>query len=154
MYKFITEIKRFYILFLICFTLFSTLAVSSISSAQITDPIPEKIEKSNLSVELKEVVQIPISGTGSNRVARLNFLTHAGDGSGRLFVNDMRGKLYVIINGKFYVYIDLKEIVGSGFSDETSQQGFTYFAFHPKFAKNGIFYTVNSEEKKILLLIF
>ncbi|MBW4563659.1 MAG: PQQ-dependent sugar dehydrogenase [Mojavia pulchra JT2-VF2] len=140
--------KKFYILFCLSTVFFLFLAFSSISSAQITNPIPEKIEKSNISVGLKEVVQIPISGTASNRVARLNFLTHAGDGSGKIFVNDMRGNLYVIINNKASVYMNLKKLVGSGFIDETSQQGFAYFTFHPEFATNGIFYTVSSEEKK------
>lgn len=141
--------KRAYILFSISFILASILIFSSTLSAQTTDPIPEKIEKSKLLVSVKEVVQIPISGTGrgNERVARLNFLTHSGDDSGRLFVNDMRGKLYVIINGKSSVYLDVKKFVCPGFTAETSQQGFSYFAFHPEFAKNGIFYTVHSEEK-------
>jgi glucose/arabinose dehydrogenase len=43
--------------------------------------------------------------------------------------------------------MDLKDLVGAGFHDESGQQGFSYFAFHPEFAKNGIFYTVNSEDK-------
>lgn len=141
--------KRFYVLSLICTLIFSILVFSSISSAQITDPIPQQIEKSTLSVGLQEIVQIPVSGTGrkGDEVARLNFLTHAGDGSGRLFVNDMRGKLYVIINGKASEYMNLKKLVCPDFTDDTSQQGFSYFAFHPEFAQNGIFYTVNSEEK-------
>lgn len=98
---------------------------------------------------MQDVVQIPISGTGreGDEAARLNFLTHAGDGSGRLFVNDMRGRLYVIINGKASEYMNLKRLVCPDFTDDTSQQGFSYFAFHPEFARNGIFYTVNSEEK-------
>ncbi|MBD2775719.1 PQQ-dependent sugar dehydrogenase [Iningainema tapete] len=142
--------KRFYLILFLGFILvatFSSLLLSNISSAQITKLIPQKIEKSNLSIGLSEVVQIPVSGTAENRVARLNFLTHAGDGSGRLFVNDMRGKLYVINNHKAYVYMDLKKLVCSGFSYDTGQQGFAYFTFHPEFAKNGIFYTVHSEEK-------
>ena len=126
--------KKLYIFFCICSLLFSILTFSNISSAQITNPIPAKIEKSNLRVGLKEVVQIPISGAGRERVARLNLLTHAGDGSGRLFVNDMRGKLYVILNEKASIYMNLKNLVCPGFSDETSQQGFSYFAFHPEFA--------------------
>ncbi|WP_228038936.1 PQQ-dependent sugar dehydrogenase [Nostoc sp. LEGE 12450] len=125
------------------------LIFSNISLAQITNPIPEKIEKSKLSVGIQEVVQIPESGTGRSqeRIARLNFLANAGDGSDRLFVNDMRGKLYVINNAKVSVYMDLKRLVCSGFSYDTSQQGFAYFAFHPEFRRNGIFYTVHSEEK-------
>ena len=139
--------KKLYVIFCICLVIISILAFSSISFAQITDPIPEKIEKSKLAVGLQEIVQIPKSGTGREKVARLNFLTHAGDGSGRLFINDMRGKFYVIINGKASLYMDFKNLVCPGFSYETSQQGFSYFAFHPEFAKYGIFYTVHSEEK-------
>jgi glucose/arabinose dehydrogenase len=139
--------KKIYIVFCIYLVIISGLAFSSVSYAQITDPIPEKIEKSNLAVGFQEIVQIPKSGTGREKIARLNFLSHAGDGSGKLFVNDMRGKFYVIINGKASLYMNFKNIVCSGFSYDTSQQGFAYFAFHPEFAKNGIFYTVHSEEK-------
>lgn len=149
--------KKLHILFCISCVLVITLSFANISSAQIKDPIPNKIEKSQLSVGIKEVVEIPILGTGGNQIPQVNMLTHAGDGSGRLFVNDMRGKLYVIIDGKASLYMDFKRLVGSGFIYEKQdrspaifQKGFTYFAFHPEFAKNGIFYTVHSEEKKDL----
>ncbi|WP_013320741.1 PQQ-dependent sugar dehydrogenase [Gloeothece verrucosa] len=112
-----------------------------------SNPIPELIKKSSLSVGLQEVAHIPNSGTGSNSAARLNFLSSANDGSGRLFVNDMRGKLYVIDNGNVSVYLDLKTQVVSNFLSTSGQQGFTSFAFDPDFKTNGIFYTVNSEQK-------
>jgi glucose/arabinose dehydrogenase len=140
--------KKYSFLYWVCSVLFITLAFSSISSAQITkNPIPEPIEKSKISVGLEEVVKIPNSGSVDNPFARLNLLLPAGDGSGRLFVNDMRGKLYVIIDRTATVYMDLKTLVGGGFHDQSGQQGFSYFAFHPEFAKNGIFYTVHSENK-------
>ncbi len=124
------------------------MASFSIFSAQITNnPIPEPIEKSKISVGLEEVVKIPDSGSGENKFARLNLLIPAGDGSRRLFVNDMRGKLYVIIDRKATVYMDVKSLVGRRFHDQSGQQGFSYFVFHPEFAKNGIFYTVTSEDK-------
>jgi hypothetical protein len=41
----------------------------------------------------------PASGN-SARLARINFPFHADDGSGRLFVNDMRSKIHTIRNGK------------------------------------------------------
>ena len=127
------------------------LTTAKISQAQITAPIPEPIEKSELSVGLEEVVQIPNSGTGGrNKAARLNLLTHAGDGSGRLFVNDMRGKLYVIVDGTAIVYMNLTKLICTDCANlnyENGQQGFAYFAFHPEFAHNGIFYTVTSEVK-------
>jgi hypothetical protein len=117
--------------------------------AQITNPIPETIAKAQLSVGVQEVGQIPKSviSPGQEEIARLNFLTNAGDGSSRLFVNDMRGKLYVIQNNQASLYMDFKSLVSSSFIFETNQQGFTYFAFHPEFRRNGIFYTVHSEKK-------
>jgi len=134
----------------ICSVFFAVLAVASISSAQITkNLIPELVEKSKLSVGLEEVVKIPDSGSDKdeNKAARLNLLISPNDGSGRLFVNDMRGKLYVVVDRTAAVYMDVKSLVGKGFHDQSGQQGFSYFVFHPEFAKNGIFYTVTSEDK-------
>jgi glucose/arabinose dehydrogenase len=140
--------KKSYILIGICIALLFNLVFSNISSAQITNPIVEKIKKSQLSVGLQEVVQIPKSliDTGKEGSARLNILANTGDGSGRLFVNDMRGKLYVINKNQASVYMDLKALI-LAFRNKTNQEGFSYFAFHPEFRQNGIFYTVHSEEK-------
>lgn len=145
-------IKKFTFPYWICSVFFAVIAFASISSAQITkNPIPSLIEKSKLSVGLEEIVKIPDSGRkeDENKAARLNLLISPGDGSGRLFVNDMRGKLYVIVDRTATVYMDVKSksLVGKGFHDQSGQQGFSYFAFHPEFAKNGIFYTVTSEDK-------
>lgn len=139
--------NQFRFLCLICSTFFVILVFTKITPAQITNPIPEPINKSELSVGLEEVVQIPDSGSDLQKAARLNFITNAGDGSGRLFVNDMRGKLYVITDGTATVYMNLKQLICANFTYESVQQGFAYFAFHPEFARNGIFYTVTSEVK-------
>jgi len=117
--------------------------MAAITTPPITTPVP----LSTLSVGLKQIAQIPNSGTGNVKAARLNFLSSPNDGSNRLFVNDTRGKLYVIKQGKTSIYLDLKTFVGAGWQDQNQQQGFTYFAFHPDFAHNGIFYTVNSQKK-------
>ncbi|MBD2018181.1 PQQ-dependent sugar dehydrogenase [Microcoleus sp. FACHB-53] len=145
-----SRLKRSTFAYWICSVFFSVIAFASISSNQITkNPIPSPIEKSKLSVGLEEVVKIPDSGSDKdeNKAARLNLLIPPGDGSGRLFVNDMRGKLYVIVDRTATIYMDVKSIVGKGFHDESGQQGFSYFVFHPEFAKNGIFYTVTSEKR-------
>lgn len=123
------------------------LVYTQITSTQITNPIPQAIAKSELAVGFKEIIKIPDSGTDNPKAARLNFLTHPGDGSGRLFVNDMRGKLYVIVDGEARVYMNLKQLICADFTHESVQQGFAYFAFHPEFARSGIFYTVTSELK-------
>ena len=119
----------------------------NINGEEVLDPIPEPIEQSELSIGFQEIVQIPNSGSQNNLSARLNLLAAPGDNSGRLFVNDMRGKLYVINDGVASEYMNLESLVGEAFLDETNQQGFSYFAFHPEFATNGIFYTINTEDK-------
>ncbi|WP_036800743.1 sorbosone dehydrogenase family protein [Pleurocapsa sp. PCC 7319] len=139
--------NKFRLLCFVCLVLLVILVITETSPAQITSPIPKPIEKSELSVGLVEVVQIPNSGTDTEKAARLNLLTHAGDGSKRLFVNDMRGKLYVVVDDTANVYMNLKQLICADFTYESSQQGFAYFAFHPEFAHNGIFYTVTSEIK-------
>ncbi len=112
-----------------------------------SNPIAEPVPISPFAITFEEIVKIPDSGNTRKPSALLNFITHAGDSSGRLFVNDQRGKLYVIENQVASVYLDLKDIVGDQFFQDTSQQGFTYFTFHPEFKTNGIFYTVHTEEK-------
>ena len=139
--------KRFRFFGFISSITFVLLVLTTIALAQITNPIPEPIRKSELAVSLEEIVKIPNSGTDIQKAARLNLLTHAGDGSGRLFVNDMRGKLYVIVGNTTTVYMNLKQLICADFTDESVQQGFAYFTFHPEFARNGIFYTVTSEIK-------
>ena len=139
--------KRFRFFCFITSIIFIFLVFTTVTPAQITNPIVEPIRKSELAVSLEEIVQIPNSGTDQEKAARLNLLTHAGDGSGRLFVNDMRGKLYVVVDGVATVYLNMKQLICADFTYESVQQGFAYFAFHPEFARNGIFYTVTSELK-------
>ena len=112
--------------------------------AQITDPIPEPISKSGIAVTFEKLVKIPDSEGGP---ARLNVISTAGDGSERLFVNDQRGKLYVIIGINRSVYLDMQDFFPRFVHLSAGQSGFTYFAFHPQFATNGIFYTIHSEQK-------
>lgn len=120
----------------------------SIAASSITNPIPEPILKSNLAISLQEIVKIPDSGVGNSKAARLNFLTHAGDGSGRLFVNDMRGKLYVINNRQVTVYLDLKERIIKGFRNQQAlEEIWAYGLRNPH-----RFYWDTEAEKKMLIV--
>jgi hypothetical protein len=112
-------------------------ALAGRAGAQIADPIPGGIPP-GLAVEIADVVQIPPSSQQRPR-ARINFLTHAGDGSGRLFVNDMRGKIYAISpEGALSVFLDVAAALGPGQLDTASiQTGVSTFAFHPDFATPG-----------------
>lgn len=70
--------------------------------------------------------------------ARPLYLTHAGDGSNRLFVVEQAGKIFVIENGALNPtpFLDIVPIVGSG----GNEQGLLGLAFHPNYAENGLFF--------------
>jgi glucose/arabinose dehydrogenase len=123
----------------------------------ITDPITERPIVSGLALTLNEFVTIPPSDPPPTddprlkRWARINFLGEVPDRSGRLFVPDLNGKLYLIKRGAPrqetpHEYLN----VGATFSPDFWTKdglgsGFGFVAFHPEFAKNGKFYTVHTE---------
>ncbi|MFB3061997.1 MAG: sorbosone dehydrogenase family protein, partial [Candidatus Binatia bacterium] len=111
----------------------------------IDDPVPDRIVKSGLSVKIVDFVQVPASSS-SPPLARINLLYHSRDNTGALFVNDLRGKLYVIDRGIVTTYLDLASLHPNFVDTPRLGTGFGCFAFHPDFATNGIFYTVHSED--------
>jgi glucose/arabinose dehydrogenase len=63
------------------------------------------------------------------------FLTHAGDGSGRSFVVEKTGKIWVIVDGVVQTtpFLDVSEKI----TTDGNEQGLLGMAFAPNFAKNG-----------------
>ena len=110
----------------------------------IDDPVPDQIVKSGLSVKIVDFVQVPASSS-SPPMARINLLYHSRDNTGALFVNDLRGELYVIDSGTVITYLDIASLHPNFVDTPGLGTGFGCFAFHPDFATNGIFYTVHSE---------
>jgi hypothetical protein len=122
------------------------------SDAQITsNPIPAPIEKRGLAVEVKDLVRLPdtrplrpadqdVSPAGW---ARVSFVRDLPDG--RRFANDSRGFLYLLdSNNRPTVYANVGAAFPFGIYNRL-ESGFIGFAFHPEFARNGLFYTVHSE---------
>ncbi len=69
------------------------------------------------------------------------FLTHAGDGSGRLFIVDQAGKIWIIQNGQrlatpFLDVTNLLPPLNPGFDE----RGLLGLAFHPGYQTNGRFF--------------
>ena len=66
------------------------------------------------------------------------FVSHAGDGSNRLFVLEQAGRIWVIDEGEVLgePFLDIRGRVNSG----SNEQGLLGLAFHPHFAENGVFY--------------
>lgn len=80
-------------------------------------------------------------------------LTHAGDGSNRVFVATEQGVVHVFPNNpkadKTKIFLDLQERVS--YIDKENEEGLLGLAFHPQFKKNGefyVFYTLKSARPK------
>jgi glucose/arabinose dehydrogenase len=86
--------------------------------------------------------------TPGGRLAPLRplVLTHAGDGSNRIFVGTQHGVIHVFPNNQkateTKVLLDIQDRVQ--YSDLTNEEGFLGMALHPKYKENGevfVFYT-------------
>lgn len=105
-------------------------------------------------------IRIRLTDVASDMVAP-NYLTHSGDGTGRLFVVDQAGEIGLIHNGSLAAtpYLDLSSLlvplggIIQPFQDpfrDFDERGLLGLAFHPDFASNGTsgfgkFYTYTSE---------
>ncbi len=69
---------------------------------------------------------------------QITYLTHAGDGSGRLFVVGRRGRIWIIQDGEVLPvpFLDIAERVDSA----SWEQGLLSIAFDPDYAVTGEFY--------------
>lgn len=122
------------------------------SSEPILDPLPP-LYHDGAAIQFKTIATLPAStnepfSPSGNPRTRLNFLDYAPDGSGRLFINDLRGQLYVVHpdTGAVTLYFDLTTFFPNWKEEPGLNSGFSTFAFHPDFANNGHFYTIHTEE--------
>jgi len=135
----------------------ATLATASSTAAvpdgdPIADPAPEEIQ-STIGLVLEEYAPFPktepIPAPVDRRLmrhARINGLGELPDGSGRTYVPDLNGPLYLVEDGEPHVYLDVAaEFAPEFFSGRGMGSGFGFAAFHPDFEHNGTFYTVHSE---------
>jgi glucose/arabinose dehydrogenase len=125
---------------------------------RLIDPLPQPTE-SNLTITLEEFAQLPESemeppGTGRlDRWNRINYVGEVPDGSGRLFVPDLNGPMYLLDKetGEHTEYLNMRDEIGHDFWDQFGlASGSGYIEFHPEFADNGKFYTVHTEAGEAL----
>jgi glucose/arabinose dehydrogenase len=66
------------------------------------------------------------------------FVTGAGDGSGRLFIMEQGGKIFVMVNGALQTtpFLDVSDLV----SRDANERGLLGLAFHPQYTQNGTFF--------------
>ncbi len=91
----------------------------------------------------------PISEQGKPQPFRPIVLTHAGDGSNRIFVASERGPVYVFDNdpqvSQAKLFMDITDRVS--YKDSQNEEGLLGLAFHPKFKENGQFFIYYSSKK-------
>ncbi len=109
----------------------------------LKNPIPEPIPMSSLVVTLKPFAKIPPS---SERVpfTRITKLTNQPK-TDKLFVVDLRGKLFYLNGDKPELYLDMAKEKPKFMNVPGHGSGFGSYAFHPDFEKNGLLYTTHSE---------
>lgn len=92
-------------------------------------PIPAAVALEAIRINL-----VPIASGFTKPV----FLTHAGDDSGRLFVVEQAGRIFILQDGAVLPtpFLDIVSIVGS----DSSEQGLLSAAFHPDYPNNGFFF--------------
>jgi glucose/arabinose dehydrogenase len=113
-------------------------------SAQITDPLPDPVTRSQIAVVIEDYLYFPASAERGPQ-ARINHIRFANDGTDRQFVNDLRGRLYVVEAGGVTTYLDVSAEMPAFVDAPGLGSGFGSFAFHPQFASNGLLYTVHTE---------
>src|SRR4051812_3044576 len=114
----------------------------------IKDPIPEQPITSDLGLVLQEFASFPKSepvpppvDPRLMRWARINYIGEVPDGSGRMYVPDLNGEMYLVKDGQPHVYLDIgATFAPQFFSGRGLGQGFGIVAFDPDFKRNGKFY--------------
>lgn len=93
----------------------------------------------------------PVSEDGDVRAFRPVVLTHAGDGSHRIFVADQWGVIYVFENRPDVTestrFLDLRDRVM--YKDSENEEGLLGVAFHPDYSRTGelfVYYTTRDAE--------
>lgn len=119
--------------------------ISGKNQHEVSNPVPEAIELSDLVIDLKPVTQIPPSSDSGKlpltRITKLDFQQN----SGGLFILDLRGVLYKFQDNQLQVYMDIGKLKPKFINQPGLGTGFGSFAFHPEFAKNGLLYTTHTE---------
>ncbi|WP_255476448.1 SMP-30/gluconolactonase/LRE family protein [Geminicoccus flavidas] len=105
------------------------------------DPIRGRITKSGIEVELDTVLQAPETARLTRAFPRraLIQLADAGDGTGKLYLADQNGIIWLVRNGvpAAEPFLDLRQNRGAALIVTNQQVGLRSFAFHPDFDRPG-----------------
>ena len=108
----------------------------ALAVAAVTDPSPSlALEETASDVEVYKALP-------NVRIERPILLTHAGDGTNRLFIPSQLGTIYVMPNDPSVeepkVFLDIHDRVV--YQDKENEKGLLGMAFHPRYRENGEFF--------------
>lgn len=125
--------------------------------ASLTTPCLNAATPPQLTLEVKDFLSMPLTGAidGAREaayLARPNMIVEEPGGTGRLFIVDMNGPLYIFDKrtGKLTKYLDLNGEDGHTgifhkLRPNVFSQGFVALQFDPDYVHNGKFYTTHCE---------
>jgi glucose/arabinose dehydrogenase len=141
-----------------------TVTENGVNSSKIVIPGAE-VDESPLSLEavtafpkLEWANWSPETAEGKVNHLRPIVLTHAGDGSNRVFLATQHGVIHVFPNDqkveKSQIFLDIEERVR--YNDKEDEEGFLGLAFHPRYKETGeffVFYTPTKAHRRHTNLI-
>jgi glucose/arabinose dehydrogenase len=117
------------------------LSAATAALAQV-DESPLPIQPQRAFPNLKWTGWSPVSEAGLAEPLRPIVLTHAGDGTNRVFVATQRGVIHVFPNRQdveqTQIFLDIQPKVV--YNDKQNEEGLLGLAFHPKYKQNGEFF--------------
>ncbi|MCF6297877.1 MAG: PQQ-dependent sugar dehydrogenase [Flavobacteriaceae bacterium] len=106
---------------------------------KVENPIPDTIAYSGKTLQLEFLLQVPATNSISP-FARINKISSIPN-SQRNFIHDLNGVLYELKENGLETVLEIKKYFKKFVSKPGLGSGFGSFAFHPEYAKNGLFYT-------------
>jgi glucose/arabinose dehydrogenase/mono/diheme cytochrome c family protein len=107
------------------------------------DPITDSIRNSGIRVAIQEIAKVPFSSNQPplTRIIKMDYMPVTNE----LFIADLRGKLYRIVNDSTEVFMDMQKLRPKFINQPGLATGFGSFAFHPEYQTNGLMYTTHTE---------
>ncbi len=128
-------------------------ALSAQIPGHVVDESPLPLETALAFPKLKWTGWQGVTEKGLPVPLRPIVLTHAGDGSNRVFVATQRGVIHVFPNdqaaAQTKVFLDIQPRVR--YHEETNEEGFLGLAFHPRYKSNGHFFVFYTPKKDKLV---
>lgn len=137
-----SRLSRLCIILLICVVALSAITVAQDDSTEVTpEPDDTQVEVVITREFAPDESMFRLVQVASGFRDPL-YVTGAGDNSGRLFVMEQSGGIWIVQDGVLMnsAFLDLSNIVSQDVLSSYSERGLLGLAFHPNYIENGFFY--------------